>query len=76
MLFRSERWGQQVTALVALREGTVATFDELVAHARTLVADYKAPKAIEFVPTVVRTVVGKADYRWALDEANRRLGLA
>ncbi|MFM7684993.1 MAG: acyl-CoA synthetase [Actinomycetota bacterium] len=72
----NERWGQQVTALVALRDGATVTFDELVAHTRTLVADYKAPKAIEIVPTVERTVVGKADYRWALDEANRRLGLA
>ena len=70
----SERWGQQVTALVALRPAMNPSVAELVAHTRTLVADYKAPKAIEFVPEVVRTAVGKADYRWAYDEAVRRLG--
>ena len=69
----NERWGQQVTALVALRPGMNPSVDELVAHARTLVADYKVPKAIEFVPEIIRTPVGKADYRWASDEANRLL---
>ncbi len=71
----SERWGQQVTALVSLRPGMQVTVGELIAHAHTLVADFKAPKAIEFVPEVVRTAVGKADYRWANAEALRLLGL-
>ncbi len=71
----NERWGQQVTALVALRPGMQPSVSELVAHARTLVADFKSPKAIEFVPEVVRTPAGKADYRWANDEAVRLLGL-
>lgn len=70
----NERWGQQVTALVALRPGTQPAVADLVAHARTLVADYKLPKSIQFVPEVVRTAVGKADYRWANDEALRLLG--
>ena len=69
----SERWGEQVTALVALRAGMEATFDDLVAHARTLVADYKAPKATLVVPEVQRTPVGKADYQWAKAEAVRLL---
>ncbi len=69
----NQRWGQQVTALVALRPGTQASVAELVAHAGTLVADFKSPKAILFVPEVVRTPVGKADYRWAYDEAVRLL---
>ncbi len=72
----SQRWGQQVTALVALRPGMNPTVAELVAHTRTLVADYKAPKATLFVADVVRTAVGKADYRWANDEAQRLLGIA
>lgn len=71
----NERWGQQVTALVELRDGASATFEELVAHCKTLVADYKAPKAIEIVPRVQRTPVGKADYQWARAEAYRLLGL-
>jgi 3-oxocholest-4-en-26-oate---CoA ligase len=69
----NERWGEQVTALVALREGMTATFEELAAHARTLVADYKAPKVAMVVPEIVRTPVGKADYQWAKAEAVRLL---
>jgi acyl-CoA synthetase (AMP-forming)/AMP-acid ligase II len=70
----SERWGEQVTALVQLRSGASVDAAELAAHAGALVADYKVPKVIEFVPAVVRTPVGKADYAWAASEARRRLG--
>jgi acyl-CoA synthetase (AMP-forming)/AMP-acid ligase II len=70
----SERWGEQVTALVQLRPGVGVDVGELAAHARTLVADYKVPKVIEIVPTVQRTPVGKADYTWARTEAQRLLG--
>ena len=68
------RWGEQVTALVQLRPGHAVSVDEVVTHSRTLVADYKAPKAVLFVPEVVRTPVGKADYKWAKEEAVRLLG--
>ena len=67
------RWGEQVTALVQLRPGTEATIDEIVAFSRTLVADYKSPKAVLFVEQIVRTPVGKADYQWAKAEALRLL---
>ncbi|MEO6605646.1 MAG: AMP-binding protein [Aeromicrobium sp.] len=57
-----ERWGQQVTALVELREGATLEVDELQAHVRGLLANYKAPKEIWFVPAVPRTAVSKVDY--------------
>lgn len=44
----SERWGEQVHAVVVLRPGHAATEDELIAHARTSIAGYKAPKSVEF----------------------------
>lgn len=65
----NERWGEQVTALVQLRAGSTASPEELTAHTRTLVADYKAPKAVLFVDVVQRTPVGKADYQWAKSTA-------
>ena len=68
------RWGEQVTALVQLRPGASPSVDDVVAHSRMLVADYKSPKAVLFVPEVVRTPVGKADYQWAKAEAVRLLG--
>jgi len=46
----SERWGEQVHAIVVLRPGTQAagvTEDELIAHARQQIAGFKVPKSVE-----------------------------
>ena len=69
----NERWGEQVTALVQVRLGMSVEAADVVAFSRTLVADYKSPKAVFFVDQVVRTPVGKADYQWAKSEAARLL---
>jgi fatty-acyl-CoA synthase len=61
----SERWGEEVVALVQLAEGRSASADELLEEARRHLARYKLPKAIAFLPTIVRSPAGKADYRWA-----------
>jgi 3-oxocholest-4-en-26-oate---CoA ligase len=71
----NQRWGQQVTALVQLREGTSPSSDDIVKHCRTLVADYKAPKALFVVDKVHRTPVGKSDYQWAKVTAEKLLGI-
>jgi len=65
----SERWGQEVVAVVALAEGAVVEADELIAHAATSLARYKLPKAIVFRPVIERSPAGKADYRWAREQA-------
>lgn len=62
---RSERWGNEVVAVVQLRPGTTATHDELNAEASRHVARYKLPKDYVFVDRIVRSPSGKADYRWA-----------
>jgi len=69
-----ERWGEQVTALVQLRDGHGATADELRDAARERVADYKVPKEVVTVDAVMRTPVGKVDYVWARDHATEVLG--
>ena len=69
----NERWGEQVTALVQLRAGMSPSMEEIVTFSRTLVADYKSPKVVFFVPMVERTPVGKADYQWAKVTALRLL---
>ena len=66
----SERWGQEVVAIVALADGRTATADELIEHASARLARYKLPKAVVFVPGVVRSPSGKADYRWAGRQAS------
>jgi fatty-acyl-CoA synthase len=65
----SERWGQEVVAIVQLVEGGAATEEELLAEAGTHVARYKLPKAFLFLPDIVRSPSGKADYRWAKERA-------
>jgi fatty-acyl-CoA synthase len=65
----SERWGQEVVAIVQLVDGASATPDELLAEAGTHVARYKLPKVFLFLPVIVRSPSGKADYRWAKERA-------
>ncbi len=65
----SERWGQEVVAVVQLREGATATTEDLLAEAASHVARYKLPKAFRFRGSIVRSPAGKADYRWAKEQA-------
>lgn len=46
----SEKWGEEVTAIVALRDGATASPDELAAFARQTLAGFKVPKSFRFVP--------------------------
>jgi fatty-acyl-CoA synthase len=61
----SERWGQEVVAVVRLKEGANPDEQTLLAEAEKHVARYKLPKAIVFKDEIVRSPAGKADYRWA-----------
>ncbi|MGW0810012.1 AMP-binding protein [Nonomuraea sp. NPDC002799] len=45
-------WHQAVNAVVALEPAATATEDELIEHARTLLASYKKPKRIVFVDEI------------------------
>ncbi|KUI00877.1 acyl-CoA synthetase [Mycobacterium sp. IS-3022] len=65
----SERWGQEVVAIVALATGAKADAQELIDHAATSIARYKLPKAVVFRPAIERSPAGKADYRWAREQA-------
>lgn len=61
----SERWGNEVVAIVQLRDGSSATTDELLAACDGHIARYKFPKDIIVVDKIERSPAGKADYRWA-----------
>jgi 3-oxocholest-4-en-26-oate---CoA ligase len=69
-----ERWGQQVTALVQLRDGAELSEEQLRDHARSLISNYKVPKQVLFVRQVPRTPVSKVDYRASADLARDLLG--
>ncbi|HEX5065053.1 MAG TPA: acyl-CoA synthetase [Myxococcota bacterium] len=64
------RFGQQVTALVALRPGEARDEKALLAVARTHIAAYKLPRRFVFLERIVRAPSGKADYRWARETAS------
>jgi 3-oxocholest-4-en-26-oate---CoA ligase len=73
----SERWGQQVTAVVSLRAGAAApTLDAVRAHCAPHLAGYKVPKAVVTAPGIARSPSGKPDYAWARQFALDALGPA
>ncbi len=65
----SERWGSEVVAIVRLREGAEASEADLLEECSKHIARYKLPKAFLFRDEIVRSPSGKADYRWAKDQA-------
>jgi fatty-acyl-CoA synthase len=68
----SERWGNEVVAIVSLRPGVDVTADGLLEEASRHIARYKLPKRVVFVDEIVRSPAGKADYRWAGEIAAAR----
>jgi 3-oxocholest-4-en-26-oate---CoA ligase len=61
----SQRWGQEVVAVVQIADGADVGDDELLTSAAEHIARYKLPKAIVRVDAVRRSPSGKADYAWA-----------
>ena len=53
----------------AVSDGQLA--DDIIAHVKSLLATYKAPRQVVFVDMVYRSPSGKADYRWAKDVAQK-----
>jgi fatty-acyl-CoA synthase len=66
----SERWGNEVVAIVHLRAETRVTNQDLIEEAAKHIARYKLPKDFVYVDHIVRSPSGKADYRWAKSIAN------
>ncbi len=69
----SERWGQEVVALVAPHSGNDITGDELYTLCASQLAHFKAPKAFIFVDEIQRLGNGKPNYRWATQQAARQV---
>jgi len=43
----SDRWGEQVHAVVVMKSGAGATPEELMEHCKTLIAGYKCPRSVD-----------------------------
>ncbi len=70
----SERWGEEVVALVALQPESGAVGEaELTTLCKSQLAHFKAPKAVLIVDQIQRLGNGKANYRWAKQVAVAQL---
>jgi fatty-acyl-CoA synthase len=65
----SDRFGQEVVAVVAPRPGATVDGPELREFVAGDLARFKAPRAVLVCDEVHRHASGKADYRWALEVA-------
>ena len=54
-----EKWGERPKAFVVLRAGTSATQQELIAHVKTKIAGYKAPREVAITVELPKTSTGK-----------------
>ena len=61
----SERWGEQVGAVVQLRAGQKLSLDDLQAHCAEHLASFKAPRKMVLIEKMQRSPSGKPDYPWA-----------
>jgi acyl-CoA synthetase (AMP-forming)/AMP-acid ligase II len=52
-------WGERVKAVVALRPGSTATAEELIAFCEAHLASYKKPRTVEFTPQLPKNAYGK-----------------
>jgi len=52
-------YGEEVKSFVVLRNGERATEEEIIAHCRARLADYKCPKTVALVEDIPKGPTGK-----------------
>jgi acyl-CoA synthetase (AMP-forming)/AMP-acid ligase II len=55
----SERWGEEVKAIIVPKLGRTPREDDIIAWARERIAAFKAPKSIDVIDAFPRTATGK-----------------
>src|SRR5437660_8949931 len=55
----SERWGEEVKAVIVPKPGRTPREEDVIAWARERIAAFKAPKSIEIIDAFPRTATGK-----------------
>ncbi len=71
----SEKYGEEVAAWVKLKEGQVATEDEIRAFCQGKISNYKIPKYVKFVDSFPMTITGKIQKYKMRQTAIEELGL-
>jgi fatty-acyl-CoA synthase len=54
-----EKWGEVGKAIIVLKEGSTALPDEIIQHVKKSLANYKAPKSVEFRNSLPKGGTGK-----------------
>jgi long-chain acyl-CoA synthetase len=54
-----EKWGEAVKAMVVRKPGTAPTPDDIIAFARSRIANFKVPKSVDFIEALPRNASGK-----------------
>ena len=54
-----EEWGEQPRAIVVLKQGEVATAEEIMEYCRTNLSSFKRPRSVVFVNELPRNPMGK-----------------
>lgn len=54
-----KEWGQQPRAIVVLKEGEVATSEEIMEYCRSRLSGFKRPRSVVFVESLPRNPMGK-----------------
>lgn len=65
----NDRFGEEVVAIVQLRDGASVTPVDIREFSARSIARFKAPRAVLVCERVARHPSGKADYRWAREAA-------
>ena len=69
-----EKFGEAITAMVEARDGAAIDEADVIAHVKSKLAAYKAPKRVLEVSTIGRAPNGKVDYKRLKAEAVERVG--
>jgi acyl-CoA synthetase (AMP-forming)/AMP-acid ligase II len=67
-----ELYGEEVTAFVVLREGASVSAEDILAHCRARLADFKCPKTVRFVEALPKGPTGKVLKRELKKEVDSR----
>ncbi|WP_237173622.1 AMP-binding protein [Paracandidimonas lactea] len=54
-----DTWGEAIKAAVVLRPGATASVENLTAHCKSLLADFKKPRSIDVLPELPKNANGK-----------------
>ena len=69
------KYGEELAAWIVLKDGEKADSDEIRAFCKGMIAHYKIPRYVRFVPEFPMTVTGKAQKFVMRDQMTAELGL-